>query len=631
MIQRLTRRAVLAGAILVSCCLGMGAHAAQVRLAWDEPTHNEDGSPIEDLSGYKIYYGTASGQYDACVTVGTITEVTIEGLTAGQTYYFSGLALNACGNESALCAEAVFTLNDEVPPTFVVEPAAAQAYAGTDGTAAVPDFTAGVTVSDNATPEEQILLAQSPAADARVGKGATTVTVTATDGSGNTAQCSVLFEVGDDMPPVLDGPLTLYVPVGGSNTVVSMPDLAYAMTVRDNCSVPAHITLVQQPAPGQDVSIGTETVEFTATDEDGNRGYFSMTVVLTDAAISERRPTLAWEGVAGASWYYVWLSRNGQVFSRQWVSGVTYWTPEKDLPGGNYTWWVRAWGSEIGTMSWSAPNRFEVAVAVPGVTALHTPEGAIHTNELACSWEPTPNATWYQIWISRGGRKYTSQWIEGETSFSTGAGLPYGAYTGWVRAWGPDGYGPWSTPKSCSYGVSDPVAPAGPIDVRQPRFRWTSLAEAQGYELCVSHGGKNVVWTHVDEASWTSAEELGPGTYRWWVRIRGEQGYGPWSAAMTFSVERRVPEAVTLLGATAVGDGNVTYTWQADDLAEWYQIWITQNGRDWFSEWSEAPVAGDQVDLTISNHGNGKTYRWWVRAWGGDGMGEWAGPAEFEL
>ncbi len=32
-------------------------------LSWTAPSTNEDGSPLNDLAGYKLYYGTQTGQY----------------------------------------------------------------------------------------------------------------------------------------------------------------------------------------------------------------------------------------------------------------------------------------------------------------------------------------------------------------------------------------------------------------------------------------------------------------------------------------------------------------------------------------------------------------------------------------
>ncbi len=73
-------------------------------LSWNAPTSNADGSPINDLGGYKIYYGKVSHSYSHSVDVGTNTTYTIENLTAG-TYYFSVTAYDTSGNESGYSNE----------------------------------------------------------------------------------------------------------------------------------------------------------------------------------------------------------------------------------------------------------------------------------------------------------------------------------------------------------------------------------------------------------------------------------------------------------------------------------------------------------------------------------------------
>ncbi|MEW6001773.1 MAG: PKD domain-containing protein [Nitrospirota bacterium] len=74
--------------------------ADDVTLFWDPPTTNEDGTPLTDLSGYKIYYGTGSGNYSNVVNVGNVTSYTVLNLTGGVTYYFAATAYNIYGNES---------------------------------------------------------------------------------------------------------------------------------------------------------------------------------------------------------------------------------------------------------------------------------------------------------------------------------------------------------------------------------------------------------------------------------------------------------------------------------------------------------------------------------------------------
>ena len=76
-------------------------------LRWTPPTHNVDGSPITDLAGYLVSYGTAPRSYTVSLPINgaSINNVTIEGLEAG-TYYFAVKAVNAAGTVSDYSNEA---------------------------------------------------------------------------------------------------------------------------------------------------------------------------------------------------------------------------------------------------------------------------------------------------------------------------------------------------------------------------------------------------------------------------------------------------------------------------------------------------------------------------------------------
>jgi hypothetical protein len=79
-------------------------------LSWTPPTENTDNTPLEDLSGFRIYYGTASGNYSKTVDVDAgLTEYVVENLSSG-TWYFVVTAYNSLGIESAP--------SDEVSKTF---------------------------------------------------------------------------------------------------------------------------------------------------------------------------------------------------------------------------------------------------------------------------------------------------------------------------------------------------------------------------------------------------------------------------------------------------------------------------------------------------------------------------------
>ena len=88
--------------------------AAEVSLAWNPSTGNPD--------GYRIHYGTSSGNYGQMIDVGNITEYTISGLNSDVTYYFVTSAYNDYGqsgysNEISWIYSANDTQTPPVPPT----------------------------------------------------------------------------------------------------------------------------------------------------------------------------------------------------------------------------------------------------------------------------------------------------------------------------------------------------------------------------------------------------------------------------------------------------------------------------------------------------------------------------------
>ena len=76
-----------------------GGGTNSLMLSWTAPTTNEDGSPLDDLAGYKLHFGTQPGQYTQVVTVGSYTTAEIDDLGPG-TYYLSVTAYDIYGNES---------------------------------------------------------------------------------------------------------------------------------------------------------------------------------------------------------------------------------------------------------------------------------------------------------------------------------------------------------------------------------------------------------------------------------------------------------------------------------------------------------------------------------------------------
>ena len=79
------------------------AHAASIDLEWDPNTEPE-------LAGYKIYWGTSSGNYTSSIDVGKTTTYTLSGLDEGETYYFAATAYDGDGNESGFSNQVTYTI-----------------------------------------------------------------------------------------------------------------------------------------------------------------------------------------------------------------------------------------------------------------------------------------------------------------------------------------------------------------------------------------------------------------------------------------------------------------------------------------------------------------------------------------
>ena len=75
-----------------------------VTLDWDAPTTRNDGSPLADLSGYVIRYGSSPRAYTSATPIGPSPTYTIRDLASG-THYFAVTALDSGGSESELSNE----------------------------------------------------------------------------------------------------------------------------------------------------------------------------------------------------------------------------------------------------------------------------------------------------------------------------------------------------------------------------------------------------------------------------------------------------------------------------------------------------------------------------------------------
>jgi len=115
------RRLLFSLAFLLAASLSATRASQSVSLAWDP-------NPESDIAGYRLYYGTSSGQYSSVIDVGDVTTGTISNLSGGGTYFIAVTAYDTAGLESPVSNEVVFNAPADAPPP--PPPPAARACGG---------------------------------------------------------------------------------------------------------------------------------------------------------------------------------------------------------------------------------------------------------------------------------------------------------------------------------------------------------------------------------------------------------------------------------------------------------------------------------------------------------------------
>lgn len=125
-----TRLLILLGALCVAILLPTGAKGSTNSI-----TINLQATVNPAVTGYYIYYGTASGDYTNKISVGNVTNVNVSGLVPSLTYYFAATSHDSRNQESSFSSEASYFVPLPItnePPFISAMRYTTTAFAGQD-------------------------------------------------------------------------------------------------------------------------------------------------------------------------------------------------------------------------------------------------------------------------------------------------------------------------------------------------------------------------------------------------------------------------------------------------------------------------------------------------------------------
>jgi gliding motility-associated-like protein len=187
------------------------------------------------------------------------------------------LVTDGSGN-TATCSFTVTVTDNEDPVITLPVPPVINSVAGCQ--APIPAIAA--TFSDNCTPLGNLVVSQLPVAGTMVGLGITTVTITATDLTGNSASSNIDVIVVDGTKPVITTPADITLNLN-NNCQALVPDFLGSLVVSDNCTASGAITKTQTPVAGTIITgVSSTNILIEATDASGNKESVTVLFITKD-------------------------------------------------------------------------------------------------------------------------------------------------------------------------------------------------------------------------------------------------------------------------------------------------------------------------------------------------------------
>ncbi len=201
-------------------------------------------------------------------------------VTAGTPYFIrvaGGIGINAGGTFTL-----TWSLPETVPPVIGTCSSNQTANADAGCQAAVPNFTTGVSASDNCTASGNLVITQSPLAGTLVGLGVTNVTVSVADKAGNIATCNPTFTVSDVTAPVIGTCAGDQSASADANCQAAVPDFTAGVSATDNCTATGSLVITQTPTAGTLVGLGAHAVTISVKDAANNESTCQAMFTVSD-------------------------------------------------------------------------------------------------------------------------------------------------------------------------------------------------------------------------------------------------------------------------------------------------------------------------------------------------------------
>lgn len=381
------------------------------------------------------------------------------------------------------------------------------------------------------------------------------------------------------------------------------------------------------------------------------------TLIAPTGSSSTNLPTYSWYAAANAASYYLWVNdQTGAVVKNLYSAmdagcaggGTCSATPDVPIAKGNAQWWVQALNSSC-TGDWSEGMVF----TSPGPQVISkptpiAPSGTIVTNNPTYTWQAVSTASWYRLWVNDGNANPAiDRWyMASEANCAAGTGtcsvtpdIPVGgAGKWWVKAWNRNGEGPWSdtmaftAPTLPTPGKAQLIAPIGEIQTSWPTYSWNAVADATWYMLQVddSNGAAIRTWYQASAVgcpAGTGVCSITPSTTvqgysTWWIVTWNAAGKGGLSDPLNFTAPQpKAPGKATLLSPSGeIGGKMPAYFWNADPVATWYLLSVSDKTGNVIQKWCTAAQANcgsgsgtcSATPDTALATGDAK---WWIQTW----------------